>query len=411
MAWFEFARHDFSPKTVRETRGFIERDLVPVLGDVPLTARCWSARRKSTVICCVRPRSTRPSNSDVVAGASGREVATVIVSEDRDSNGLRELATANRGVGLIVAGSTSTSGAHIVVESDGSAELRPMSVELTAASLPGAAIAPLVELLEVEVDLEPMTAENVDPAVDLEWFTEDTALEDAVQPAPVGEGASIGDAEDHTVDEPPVAPEILVSVFGRPAVADFPKLGRMDTNVVVFLATNGGEATDGQLIDAVWNGRMVEQGTVWNRISKVRSIVGPLLPACASGDDTIRLAPSVRTDLDYVTAPVDSADDGSSDEAIGLLSKALELVTGRPFDAPGYEWAHQHQHHGRACDLVESTAIRLVDLALDAGALGAARRGVAQALKALPAHEPLYRARMRLESAAEPSSLGGSRPG
>ncbi|WP_083914330.1 tyrosine-type recombinase/integrase [Ilumatobacter nonamiensis] len=37
MTWFEFARHDFSPKTVRETRGFIDRDLVPALGDVPLT--------------------------------------------------------------------------------------------------------------------------------------------------------------------------------------------------------------------------------------------------------------------------------------------------------------------------------------------------------------------------------------
>ncbi|WP_040492317.1 LysM peptidoglycan-binding domain-containing protein [Ilumatobacter nonamiensis] len=344
-----------------------------------------------------------------VAGASGREVATVVVSGGRDSGELRELATANRGVGLIVVGSTSTSDTHIVVESDGSAELCPMGIKFTAAALPSAAIASLVELVEVEVDAEPMTVGNVDPADDYQWTTEDTARDDAGGLALVGEEDAIADAGDCTVDEPPVAPEILVSVLGRPAVADFPELGRMDTNVVVFLATNGGEVTDSQLIDAVWNGRMVEQGTVWNRISKVRSIVGPLLPARASGDDTIRLARSARTDLDYFTALVEYADDGSSDEAIGLLSDALDLVNGPPFDAPGYEWSHQHQHHSRACGLVESTALRLVDLALDAGALASARRGVTQALKALPANEPLYRARMRIESAADnPSGVAAA---
>lgn len=336
------------------------------------------------------------------AGAAGREMATVIISDDRYSDGLRDLVVANRGAGLVIAGSTSTEGAHIVVQSDGSAELLPMGVKFTAASLPGVVVDPLNALLDVEVDLESMAAENVDQVIGAESLShEDIAFEDANQLALVDEEAMIGDAEGDTVDESPAAPEILVSVFGRPEVADFPKLGRMDTNVVVFLATNGGEATDGQLIDAVWNGRMVEQGTVWNRISKVRSIVGPFLPARASGDDTIRLARSVRTDLDYFEALVDYADDGSSEEAIGLLTQALELVTGPPFDAPGYEWAHQQQHHSRACDLVESTAIRLVDLALDAGALRAARHGVAQALRALPANEPLYRARMRLESAAD----------
>lgn len=35
-AWLELARSDFSPKTVRETSGMIERYLRPALGDVPL---------------------------------------------------------------------------------------------------------------------------------------------------------------------------------------------------------------------------------------------------------------------------------------------------------------------------------------------------------------------------------------
>ncbi len=36
-AWFDQASQDFSPKTVVETRGFIERNLRPALGTVPLT--------------------------------------------------------------------------------------------------------------------------------------------------------------------------------------------------------------------------------------------------------------------------------------------------------------------------------------------------------------------------------------
>ena len=34
--WFEQAKDDFSPKTVLETRGFIDRNLLPALGQVPL---------------------------------------------------------------------------------------------------------------------------------------------------------------------------------------------------------------------------------------------------------------------------------------------------------------------------------------------------------------------------------------
>ena len=35
--WFDFAARDFSPKTVKETRGFIDRNLLPALGPVPLS--------------------------------------------------------------------------------------------------------------------------------------------------------------------------------------------------------------------------------------------------------------------------------------------------------------------------------------------------------------------------------------
>jgi len=35
-AWIEFAAPDFSPKTVKETRGYIARSLMPALGSRPL---------------------------------------------------------------------------------------------------------------------------------------------------------------------------------------------------------------------------------------------------------------------------------------------------------------------------------------------------------------------------------------
>ena len=114
----------------------------------------------------------------------------------------------------------------------------------------------------------------------------------------------------------------------------------------------------------------------WNRISKVRSVLGALLPARAPGNDWIALSSSVRTDLDYFTDLVEYVDDGSCNEAIGILAEALDLVQGPPFDAPGFDWAHRLQHHQRACELIESTAIRLVrSCLLDAGAIDTARRG------------------------------------
>ena len=35
-AWFDHANADLSPKTVRETRGYLDRNLIPALDDVRL---------------------------------------------------------------------------------------------------------------------------------------------------------------------------------------------------------------------------------------------------------------------------------------------------------------------------------------------------------------------------------------
>ncbi len=36
-AWLDLASRDFSPKTTKETRGYVDRHLMPNLGDVPLS--------------------------------------------------------------------------------------------------------------------------------------------------------------------------------------------------------------------------------------------------------------------------------------------------------------------------------------------------------------------------------------
>ena len=45
------------------------------------------------------------------------------------------------------------------------------------------------------------------------------------------------------------------------------QLGRIDLNLITFLACSGGTAAS-QVIDAVWNGRAIERSTLWNRIAQ-----------------------------------------------------------------------------------------------------------------------------------------------
>jgi LPXTG-motif cell wall-anchored protein len=333
--------------------------------------------------------------------AAGREMTVLVVDDHEQVAVMRDLVPPHRGIALLTLGETGGGGASIEVDVDGSARLLPLELNFKAAQLPATAASVIAELVAptdsiTEPDIDDLKSTELD---DLTWAVDDDMQENVSELVGVFVGKGHGDCLDA-----PSPPEVMVTVFGAPRVDDFPELGRMDTNLVAFLACNGGEATEDQLIDAVWNGRMVERSTVWNRISKARSVLGPHLPAREQGTARVQLATTLGTDLDYFAKLVSYADDGSSDEAIGLLVEALELVEGQPFDAAGYDWAHQQQHHARACELIESTAIRLVDLALDAGKVDVGRRGVSQALRALPGNEPVYRSRMRLEAAADNSS-------
>jgi hypothetical protein len=104
------------------------------------------------------------------------------------------------------------------------------------------------------------------------------------------------------------------------------------------------------------------------------------------------------TDAQMLKSAIAGAHHVSAARALDQLGAAMEMVRGVPFDAVGYDWAHEEQHYADACELVERATLTMVDLALELDDVTAARRAVSQGLKALRVNEPLYRARMRIEA-------------
>lgn len=326
--------------------------------------------------------------------ADGRELTVGVVRADRCSNldELVELARPRSGVAVLILGSAEGSGATLRLELGSAARLEPLGLDVEPVQLPIVTGLVLDDLLE---PVEVMSVNEVDDdfndvaELDAEVSTFDQLLLTMAGPDEI-------DDDGWTLPEP----EVLVRVLGAPTIEAHPALGRAELNIVAFLACSGGKATEDQLIDAVWSGRLVERSTLWNKMSKARAVLGRLLPPREQSTGIVRLHPAVMTDLQLFSAFVSRAQVVSSYEAISLLTDALSLVRGVPFDAVGYEWAHEQQHHSRACELIETAGLRLVELALEADDIATARAGVSSALAALKINEPLYRARMRIEAHA-----------
>jgi len=109
--------------------------------------------------------------------------------------------------------------------------------------------------------------------------------------------------------------------------------------------------------------------------------------------------------LSVMKAFVARAAEVSSGEAIDLLVIATSLIGGVPFDAVGYDWSYEYQFNAEACEAIESTCVRLAELALDVDDVEIARKSASLGLRALPLNERLYRCRMRAEA------HGGNRAG
>lgn len=317
----------------------------------------------------------------------GREVTLFVAGDGVD---LPTGVPPRHGVGVITSDVAVSGDARIVIDGEHVARLEPLGLTFEPALLPLSTSARVMSVLdESTIDDDGESTPLVEPEEIVQTIVHETEFAELDL-----------ETDDGAETARPRLPEVLVRLIGPPDVPAFPALGRMDLNVVAFLACAGGSTTVDQLIDAVWSGRLVEKETVWNRMSKVRAIVGDLLPRREQGSSVVGLDAAVGTDVGHFAAVVEYSNQVSTTEAIETLTEALQLVRGVPFDAAGYDWAHQRQHLTRACELVEAAGLRLAEIALDVGDVATARFAVSQALCALPANEPLYRCRMQIEAAA-----------
>lgn len=234
--------------------------------------------------------------------------------------------------------------------------------------------------------------------------SQNTSGPDKTEATPDFEAEGSVELERGTAESGLIKPELLVRVLGVPSIPDRPALNRRQLILAVYLASRGGSCSASGVQDAVWNGKAVQDKTLWNLVSRTRTALGlfddggQVMPQADRPTNTLRLADGVGTDVDVLRDRYEAAQTSSSAEAIALLSEGLDLIEGPPFDAAGYDWAHHtHQLVAEASALIERATERLVALALDEGDIETARHGLVQGLRGLPGNEVLYRLRMTLE--------------
>lgn len=317
------------------------------------------------------------------------ETTVAVVGTDDPAKIARlvEICQARRAVAIVAAGTEGMAQAHIEIGADGVAHLTPLGIRFSPTGVASETACALDDLLAAfAVEQSPMPDRVEDVRV--------SAMPDASAPS----------RDDLALPAERDDPQLLVRVLGAPAVPDRPGLGRRELILTVYLACREGPVAASAVQDALWGGKPVETKTVWNVIGATRRALGdlddgtPVLPAAdRSRGGTLQLAPAVSTDLALLRSRVARATAASSTEAIDLLRDALTLVTGPPFDAIGYDWAHRDQDVAEASTLIEQATEDLVALALDAGQVDVAREAIVRGLRGLPGNEVLYRCRMRVE--------------
>ncbi len=332
-----------------------------------------------------------------LGGTAGRELTVVAAQAGAvdDIDRLIDAAPPHRGVALVIVGTAASARATLHVDADGQAILRPLGLHITAHQLRAAQAAEIAEMLREAAVPQPHSGSPAETCLTSQAPRHRDLPSSSISPVPDGADDLVDDDEPEG-DQP--HPEVIVRILGVPSVDGHPSLGRIDLNLITFLACSGGTATESQVIDAVWNGRAIERSTLWNRISKARAALGGFIPPRDQGTNLVHIAPSVTTDAELLRRAVEQAQQLSSAQAVDHLRSAIELVTGVPFDAVGYDWAHEQQHYADACQLIERAALMLVDLALDLDDVATAKDAASIGLKALRLNEPLYRARMRIEA-------------
>lgn len=372
------------------------------------------ARQNRTVLADSEMRTTFHLRG---ASPAGREATVVVVRAEGCAvlPSLLNLATPRCGVVVVVLSESAETDAVIAVAADGSATFDKLGLDFEAAQVAAsttAEIAAVVAAIEDEsdedLDIVADTFELAEPTVAVAEAAADIEEEPGAESPEVantsmqlihGDVGERGDDLTLELDQWPV-PDLLVRVLGRPRVEHEAQLSHLEISLVAYLASRGGSVPTEDVIDAVWQGALIERATMFNRLSKIRTKLGGVVAPIAKTDSTVRLEGVVVTDLQLLEDFVNRAKTEPSGEAIQLLRAGLDLVEGPPFDGPRFEWAFTLQLHSAAMALVERATLELVRLALEGGDTNLARASVARGLGSLRLSEPLYRARMRVESAA-----------
>jgi hypothetical protein len=199
------------------------------------------------------------------------------------------------------------------------------------------------------------------------------------------------------VDLPPLPP-VSVNVLGDvEIVGGQEEIDRSRSiEAVAYLALHRNGATDDKLKAALWP-KPPTPGTFNTTISLARRQLGqdqdgiPYVLPVRNG--RYMVSDAVGSDLDRFECLFAMAKSAPEAQAIRLLSGALELVRGKPFDdtRTGYAWAHTEGFIARAEALVADAAHALAQLHLQNGDAARATWAARKGLLASPGYEVLYR--------------------
>lgn len=177
------------------------------------------------------------------------------------------------------------------------------------------------------------------------------------------------------------------------------------TELLAYLACHPQGVHEDRIKEALWPTRVPRPQTWFNRVSATRRALGLSpegTPLLLRFDRRLgRLHRAVSTDVDTLGRALSAAKRQDDDTATATLTKALNLVRGRPFDASaGYEWAFTELHVAHAERVVMDAAHHLAELALATDDWRRALWATEMGLRACPASEVLFQDRMRAYAAA-----------
>lgn len=302
-------------------------------------------------------------------------VPTVVVVSE-------EAATGDRLNELVMSASQGRQGLSIVVVGHADVAHRVIDVGISRT---------IVSAPQMVVDSLDLHTENIDAVNSLV----DEALNgDAVEYALPDLGIDLREI----VDVPTPA-DVTACVLGPIRIdGGHAEIGRSrSVEAVVYLALHPQGVTDDRLKEALWPDRLPTVGTFNTTISLARRQLGTdqsgvsYVPPVK--DRRYRVSENVDSDLSRFETLFALAKSASEPEAVRLLSGALELVRGKPFDdtPSGYSWAHVEGFIARAEAIVADAAHMLAGIHLENGDASSATWAARKGLLASPGYEVLYR--------------------